>query len=321
MPRGRHRSAETRRQPLSRAFGVACVAALSLATLGAALPLGAHSSGSTAEPTVVFGPTEGAEGAGETLLDGRDDAAAGRSAVREGATEPEPTAVEEPEPAAVEEPPVEEPPTEEPLPEVTGQLWATSAVNVRSGPSVDHGQLTTLGWADPVDVTGETADGWTQVIWDERVAWVSSSYLAEEEPVAEEPAAEQPTEASEGSGVSSASCSTSPGIEGSLAANAAATYRAVCAAFPGVASAYGGYRAGDGGDHGTGHALDIMVSGAAGWEIARYLQAHAGELGITYLIYEQQMWMAGDSHGAWEYMADRGSPTANHYDHVHVSTY
>jgi hypothetical protein len=87
-----------------------------------------------------------------------------------------------------------------------------------------------------------------------------------------------------------------------------------------VASSYGGYRPGDGGDHGSGHALDIMVSGEAGWEIARYLQAHAGELGITYLIYEQQMWMAGDAAGSWEYMSDRGSPTANHFDHVHVST-
>jgi hypothetical protein len=314
VPRGRHRRAENRRGPLPRVLGAICVTALSLATLGAALPLGAASSDPTAEPALVFGPTESGEGAGETLLDGRDEAAAGRSVVREGTTEPEPTAVEEPETPVAEEALVEEPPTEEPLPEVIGQLWATTAVNVRSGPSVDDERLGTLGWADPVDVTGETADGWTQVIWDERVGWVSSSYLAEEEPVVEE-------EPDVTDGVSSASCATSPEIEGALAANAAATYRAVCAAFPGVASAYGGYRPGDGGDHGSGHALDIMVSGSAGWEIAAYLQAHADELGISYLIYEQQIWMAGDAAGAWEYMADRGSPTANHEDHVHVSTY
>jgi hypothetical protein len=37
------------------------------------------------------------------------------------------------------------------------------------------------------------------------------------------------------------------------------------------------------------------------------------------VIYEQKVWMAGDSAGAWERMEDRGGATANHYDHVHVS--
>lgn len=289
MPAARHRATTTRRMPLVPALGVA---ALALATLGAAIPAPVSP---TAEQPLVF---DGTDGVG---LEGRGEAAAGRSEAREEAQAPE---VRD----AVEQA------FEAPLPEVTGQLWATTAVNVRTGPSADDEQVTTLAWAEPVDVTGETEDGWTQIIWDEQVAWVSSDYLAEEEPVAEEP--EEP----EGQGVSSAACATTPGIEASLQANAAATYRAVCAAFPGVASAYGGYRAGDGGDHGSGHALDIMVSGAAGWDLVAYLQAHAGELGITYLIYEQQIWMAGDAAGAWEYMSDRGSPTANHYDHVHVST-
>ncbi len=241
------------------------------------------------------------DGTDGVVLEGRSEVAAQRSEMREPSGAPVPLSAVGTNLA-------------EPLPAVTGQLWVTAAVNVRSGPSVEHEQLTTLAWADQVDVTGESADGWTQVIWDGAAAWVASDYLAEEEPVAEEP--EEPAD----QGVSSAACGTSAGIESSLAANAAATYRAVCAAFPGVASSYGGYRPGDGGDHGSGHALDIMVSGAAGWQIARYLQAHAGELGITYLIYEQQMWTAGSAAGAWEYMADRGSPTANHDDHVHVST-
>lgn len=273
---------------------------------GAAAPVGP-----TAQQPMTF------DSPGAVLVEGRADGTAGRS---EDRVEHAPAA-----PRLV----VREAP-DAPLPEVTGQLWATSAVNVRSEPSVDGEQLATLAWAEQVDVTGTTEGDWTQVIWDSQVAWVSSHYLAETEPEPEpEAAAEPEPEASEQtdeatpsgeSGVSSASCATSPEIEGYLAANAAATYRAVCAAFPGVASAYGGYRAGDGGDHGTGHALDIMVSGSAGWDIVAYLQAHAGELGITYLIYEQQIWMAGNAAGAWEYMSDRGSPTANHYDHVHVST-
>ena len=37
------------------------------------------------------------------------------------------------------------------------------------------------------------------------------------------------------------------------------------------------------------------------------------------MIYQQQMWMVGDPTGRWETMEDRGSKTANHFDHVHVS--
>jgi len=279
------------------------VGALALIGLAGATPGGqATADAPTAEHPLTFDGTDG------VVLEGRSEVAAQRSELREPIGAPAPLAAVGTNLA-------------EPLPAVTGHLWVTAAVNVRSGPSVEHEQLTTLAWADQVDVTGESADGWTQVVWDGAVAWVASDYLAEEKPVADEPEepVDEPEELAE-QGVSSAACATSAGIESSLAANAAATYRAVCAAFPGVAASYGGYRAGDGGDHGSGHALDIMVSGAAGWEIARYLQAHAGELGITYLIYEQQMWMAGDAAGAWEHMSDRGSPTANHYDHVHVST-
>ncbi|TDE97452.1 SH3 domain-containing protein [Occultella glacieicola] len=304
MPAGRHRAVGTRRTPLSRMLGAAAAGAFALASLAAAVPVDqSPATRSTAQAPVPFigtDGTDGTDGTAGTVLDERSDEVAQRSEARESVDAPTPTPT--PDPATS---------TPEPLPEVTGQLWVTSAVNVRSGPSVDDERLTTFAWADAVDVTGASADGWTQVIWGERVAWVSSNYLADEEPVAQEP---------EDPGVSGAACTTSQEIESSLAANAAAAYRAVCAAFPGVASAYGGYRAGDGGDHGSGHALDIMVTGAAGWEIAGFLQAHAGELGITYLIFEQQIWMAGDATGAWAHLADRGSATANHYDHVHAST-
>jgi len=96
-------------------------------------------------------------------------------------------------------------------------------------------------------------------------------------------------------------------------------YRAVCAAFPGTVSSFGGYRAGDDGDHGSGRAVDIMVSGEPGRTIARYVQAHARELGVSYVIYQQKIWLAGRPTGEWKAMEDRGSTTANHFDHVHVS--
>jgi hypothetical protein len=95
-------------------------------------------------------------------------------------------------------------------------------------------------------------------------------------------------------------------------------YRAVCARFPEVRS-YGGVRGG-GGDHGTGRALDIMVDPATGDRIAAFLQENRAELGIHYLIWQQRIWRPSTS-GSWRGMSDRGSPTANHMDHVHASTF
>ena len=78
----------------------------------------------------------------------------------------------------------------------------------------------------------------------------------------------------------------------------------------------GGYRAGDG-DHGTGQAVDFMISGQAqGDAIAAWVQQHVGQFNVEYVIWRQRYWEPG---GAWRLMEDRGSPTANHYDHVHVT--
>lgn len=100
-----------------------------------------------------------------------------------------------------------------------------------------------------------------------------------------------------------------------LGPNASGVYSAVRTQFPSVTN-IGGYRAGDPGDHGTGRAVDIMVTGSTGDAIASYLQANAGRLNIKYLIWKQRYWQPGSS---WRFMEDRGSATANHYDHVHVS--
>jgi hypothetical protein len=105
---------------------------------------------------------------------------------------------------------------------------------------------------------------------------------------------------------------------GGLSANAQAVVAAVRATFPQITS-IGGLRGG-GGDHSTGHAVDIMTSDVAlGTAIAEYMRANAGRLGITYVIWRQRVWMPIRASEGWRLMEDRGSPTANHYDHVHVS--
>lgn len=101
-----------------------------------------------------------------------------------------------------------------------------------------------------------------------------------------------------------------------LSANGQAVYSAVRSAF-GITN-IGGARWGDWGDHGTGHAADIMVPDlGTGDAIAAYVMANASTLGVKYIIWKQAIWFPGSS--GWRGMEDRGSITQNHYDHVHVS--
>lgn len=72
-------------------------------------------------------------------------------------------------------------------------------------------------------------------------------------------------------------------------------------------------------DHPLGLALDFMVSPAQGDALAAYVQANANRLGVTYIIWRQRIWSVDRSGEGWRGMEDRGSATANHMDHVHVS--
>lgn len=71
--------------------------------------------------------------------------------------------------------------------------------------------------------------------------------------------------------------------------------------------------------HPAGLALDFMVESntALGKAIVQYCIAHWSQLGLSYLIYQQHILMSPN--GSWQAMEDRGSPTANHMDHVHVN--
>ena len=89
----------------------------------------------------------------------------------------------------------------------------------------------------------------------------------------------------------------------------------------------GGYRPGNTYDysgHPAGLAIDLMVpiSDAGkqqGQQIADYSQAHAAALGIKYVIWYQKIWSVERASEGWRAMEDRGSPTQNHVDHVHIS--
>ena len=89
---------------------------------------------------------------------------------------------------------------------------------------------------------------------------------------------------------------------------------------PGAGSiTIGGTRASatDPGGHPSGLALDWMAIGAVGDAVVAYHVANWNELGVQYIIYKQRM--LSSPGGAWQFMADRGSVTANHMDHAHVN--
>ncbi len=79
----------------------------------------------------------------------------------------------------------------------------------------------------------------------------------------------------------------------------------------------GGYRP-NAGEHSTGQAIDFMTGGSSstGDAVAAFVQANYGSYGVKYIIWKQRYWAPGEG---WSTMEDRGSPTANHMDHVHVT--
>lgn len=72
-------------------------------------------------------------------------------------------------------------------------------------------------------------------------------------------------------------------------------------------------------EHATGRALDLMVRNeAAGDWIRNYIWTNRQRLRLQHVIWEQHITSTVTSPGVRRKMADRGSVTENHYDHVHV---
>lgn len=212
------------------------------------------------------------------------------------------------------------------LGDAAGELYTTSGVHVRTGPGTTFDSLTTVAEGAAVTVTERTVDGWRQIAVGKKAGWIKASLLIKAKP---KPTATATATATAGSGasasapassdeVSGAKCSKAGGLESNLTAKAAKVLRAVCGKFTKVSS-YGGYRPGAGSYHGSGRAIDIMVSGDYGWEIANWARSNAKQLGIIEVIYEQKIWTTQRAGDGWRAMSDRGGATANHYDHVHLS--
>jgi hypothetical protein len=191
------------------------------------------------------------------------------------------------------------------------KLWTTAALNLWDAPGKDAKKVGLIQDEKKVLVTGRHQSGRDEVVWNGKSRWVTSGYLSDEKPVEEV--------ASDGSGGDvEAACTNGSSVPSGVSPNIVAVHEAVCANFPEITS-YGTFR-GDG-EHAEGLAVDIMVSGDRGWQVAEFVRAHYSELGVSYIMYSQRIWSVERSSEGWRYVEDRGSTTANHYDHVHVTTY
>ena len=191
--------------------------------------------------------------------------------------------------------------------QLDSSVWTTDVLNLWDGPSESSEKLGEIGAVKQVAVTGREQLGRTQVVIDGQSRWVSSDYLSADKP---KPEPEEPA--------LGGAC-TNGTSAGGAGANIQKVHAAVCANWPSITT-YGTLRGG-GGDHPLGRAVDIMVSGSTGWAVAEFVRANAAALGVSYVIHAQNIWSVQRSAEGWRSMADRGSVTANHYDHVHVSTY
>ncbi|QCX27955.1 hypothetical protein [Nocardioides jishulii] len=185
----------------------------------------------------------------------------------------------------------------------TTKLWTTATLNLWSASGDDAEKVGLIDSGKKVLVTGRKADGREEIVLQGSARWVTTGYLDDEKPVVK---------------AVGGACTNGTSVPSGVDPSIVKVHRAVCAAFPQVTT-YGTFR--NDGEHGQGRAVDIMISGETGWEIAEMLRANHAALGIEYLIYAQKIWSVERGGEGWRGMSDRGSVTANHYDHVHVTVY
>lgn len=195
-------------------------------------------------------------------------------------------------------------------PVATGTIYVNvGSLYVRATSAADGTVVATVYRGAALPTTGRVVGDRQEIIHNGAARWVFKPYTTTTAPAAP--------------------LSTTVSLPGydRLNSNAKAVVQHVLETYPQIRT-IGGYRASSSysSDHPNGRAVDIMVSNWSqqssidyGWTIARDFQANAAKYKITYIIWRQQIWNASYPERGWRWMEDRGSATANHYDHVHIS--
>lgn len=119
--------------------------------------------------------------------------------------------------------------------------------------------------------------------------------------------------------------------ERGLQATARHGLRCVKAAFPAIKHMGGrGGRPISASDHPRGLAVDFMIpawntraGNDFGWQVARWVKAHAKSLRVKYVLWDARKWnpQVSDAWRPYRHPLGNRNPTLAHRDHVHVSFY
>ena len=197
---------------------------------------------------------------------------------------------------------------EDALLEPTRTMYAKKPVTVVAGPGADAKKVATVKVADKLTVTPRTSGKYRLVEFKGDSAWVLNASLSNS----------KPTENQIADGNAPAATRSVPsGSVLGLQPEAMVVYRAVMARW--AVKNVGGWRAYSRSVHQFGRAIDFMTynNTAQGYALRNFVVAHAKEFGIDHIIYRQQIWTPYNP--TWRMMENRGNPTDNHMDHVHVA--
>lgn len=196
----------------------------------------------------------------------------------------------------------------DPVLKPTRTMFAKDKLTVRTAPKAGAKQVASLDAADKLTVTPDVKGKYRKVTFKGDEAWVLKASLSNTKPTIK-----QVVDANSPAPKRKVASGSVLGLQ----PEAMVVYRAVMERW--AVKSVGGYRATSLSVHQFGRAIDFMTfsNNSQGYAIRDFLVAHAKEFGIDHIIYMQQIWTP--YRPTWRHMADRGSATANHLDHVHVA--
>lgn len=271
-----------------------------------------------------------ANGMAEVIWQGRPRWVNAKYLTPVGSPKPKPSKPRTPAKPARPTTPAKPKPSTPATPKVTGVRYATTALDIRTASGSSSRTVGEVATGTALSITGITANGRSQIVYQGQTRWVTSKWLSANKPGTTKPAASKKTKSGKTSTPNSPGnwnklmAGGSEGLSG-LRPSAKGIVNNVLQNFPQINTIYGVRPHDPYPDHPSGHAIDLMLPNyksneALGWKMAKYYQAHASELGVSYIIFHQQIWSVARGSEGWRHMEDRGGDTANHMDHVHITT-
>ncbi|MEA5640456.1 SH3 domain-containing protein [Cutibacterium granulosum] len=268
-----------------------------------------------------------ANGMAEVIWQGRPRWVNAKYLTPVGSPKPKPSKPRTPAKPARPTTPAKPKPSTPATPKVIGVRYATTALDIRTASGSSSRTVGEVATGTALSITGVTANGRSQIVYRGQTRWVTSKWLSANKPGTTKPAASKKTKSGKTSTPGNWNKLMAGGSEGlsGLRPSAKGLVNNVLQNFPQINTIYGVRPHDPYPDHPSGHAIDLMLPNyksneALGWKMAKYYQAHASELGVSYIIFHQQIWSVARGSEGWRHMEDRGGDTANHMDHVHITT-